>query len=111
MSNTIEVLKGIKEVFANKFEGATFKNPSYSRQGDVHSTGHYYSLVTILANGAILELQLNTIYIPYSGATYTMDVFTTSSTGQTKHLQKEISKNQISVEGIKEVLKGWGMKF
>lgn len=109
MSKTIEALKEVKVLMENKFKDATVKNPTYFKSTDINTTQHIFELTTILSNGKILEIKTYTNYIAFKGSEYKLEV-SVSTGNDMKTFCKEVTRFDISKEGIVNYLSELGMK-
>ncbi|WAX16658.1 hypothetical protein LC76P1_00221 [Lysinibacillus phage LC76P1] len=110
MSQSIIALQGIQSAMQVKFPNAECKAPSYHKEGDIHSTTHYYSQVNKLSNGKIFDIGVTICYIPYGGCDYEITITVQiPNSDKVHHARVPVTKSQITTDGILEVLRGKGL--
>lgn len=105
MSNTYDVLNALKPLIEAKNSKHNVMSPTYSKEGDIHSTLHIHSLTSMLASGKVFTISIHTHYIPFKGADYELCLTVAEGNVTHTHLRFPIQRAEISVEGIKKILK------
>ena len=105
MSKQLEVLNALKPCIKAKNLNHNVLPPTYTKEGDINSTLHTYSLTSLLANGKVFTIAIHTHYIPFKGTDYELSLTVEEHKITQTHMRFPIERTDITVEGIKRLLK------
>jgi len=109
MSKNIQILSEVAQKLEVAYQGAKSKKVWYQKDGDVNSTLHLYSVSIVMPNNAIIEIRINTTFIPYGRCEYKIEALLTKGS-KTQSSRIMVERNDISVQTIVELLRSKGMK-
>jgi len=109
MSKNIQILSEVAQKIEVAYQNSKAKKAWYQKDGDVNSTLHLYSVTVVMPNSSIIEIRINTTFIPYGRCEYKIEILLTKGS-KTQSSRIMVERKDISVKTIVELLRSKGMK-